>query len=69
MSRAGSQSPSILWSFGTWTARHVPCHWLARGFPGPICSYLIACVRSMNLYEMLRRERARFVLGMGGTAA
>ncbi len=69
MSRAGSQSQSILWFFETWTARHVPCHWLARGSPGPMRSYLIACIRSMNLYEMLLRERARSVLGMGGAAA
>lgn len=69
MSRVSSESLSILWSFGMGTAQRVPCHWLARDFPGPKCSYLISCIRSMNPYEMLRRERARFILGPGRDAA
>ncbi len=69
MSRVSSQSLSILWSFETGTAQLVTCHWLERDFSGPKCSYLIACVRSINPYEMLRREQARFVLGPGRDAA
>ena len=34
-----------------------------RAFPGRKGSYLIARARRMNLYEMLRREQVRFILG------
>ena len=42
---------------------------MSRDSSQSLRSYPIACVRNMGLYEMLRRERARFILGTGRAAA
>ena len=69
MSRVSTQPLSVAPLLGAATVQRALCHWLARDFPGLMCSYLLARVRCISPYGMLRRERANFVLGTGRATA